>query len=584
MENFYSVERNTQMLISLLKEHNIKKIILSPGATNVCFVGSVMNDSFFELYSCVDERSASYMACGLAEESGEPVVLNCTGATASRNYIPGLTEAFYRKLPILAVTASQHLGHTGNMFPQMLDRSIISNDIAKLSVSIPTIHDLEDEWSCNTKINEALLELCHNGGGPVHINLVTQYKVDFSVKELPSERVIHRYDLLSELPEISKCKIAVFVGAHKKMSEELTSKIDSFCKKFNAVVLCDQTSNYRGKYRVLANLLCCQDEYRSSVQSFDIMIHLGEISGSYMNISPKTVWRVNPDGKVRDPFKKLTKVFEMEEIKFFELYLEKTNIGEISNTYLAEWQKELDDLRSEIPELPFSNLWIAKQTAHLIPPNSVLHLGILNSLRSWNYFETPSTVCCYSNTGGFGIDGCVSTLFGASLFDKNKLYFGVFGDLAFFYDLNSICNRHIGNNLRIMLINNGRGQEFRNYSHKAAIFGEDTDKFISAAHHNGDKSPYLIKHYAEDLGFEYLCAYDKTEYLNNLDRFVTKELIDKPILFEVFTDSADESDALKLMNHIKKDPKYVATQNAKNFVKGILGEKSIAQIKRIIKG
>ena len=584
MENFYSVERNTQMLISLLKEHNIKKIIISPGATNVSFVGSVMNDSFFELYSCVDERSASYMACGLAEESNEPVVLNCTGATASRNYIPGLTEAFYRKLPILAVTASQHLGHTGNMFPQMLDRSIISNDIANLSVTIPTIHDSEDDWSSNTKINEALLELHHRGGGPVHINLVTQYKKDFSVKDLPKERVIYRYDSLKRMPEIQTGKIAIFVGAHKKMSKELTSKIDSFCNKYNAVVLCDQTSNYRGEYRILGNLLCDQKDYRANVQNPDIMIHIGEISGSYMGVFPKEVWRVNVDGKVKDPFRKLTKVFEMEENKFFEFYADKKESSEMPNTYLSEWQKEIDDLRSEIPELPFSNLWVAKQTAHLLPNNSVLHLGILNSLRSWNIFETPSSVSCYSNTGGFGIDGCVSTLSGASLSDKNKLFFGVFGDLAFFYDLNSICNRHIGNNLRIILINNGRGQEFRNYSHLAARFGVDADKFIAAAHHNGDKSKTLIKHYAEDLGFEYLCASDKTEFLNNVDRFVAKELTDKPILFEVFTDSDAESEALRLINHIKTDSKYVVTQNAKSFVKGILGEKGIASIKKIIKG
>ncbi|MCS3133314.1 hypothetical protein NXW30_12495 [Phocaeicola vulgatus] len=40
------------------------------------------------MYSCVDERSAAYMACGIAAESGEPIVVTCTEATASRNYLP----------------------------------------------------------------------------------------------------------------------------------------------------------------------------------------------------------------------------------------------------------------------------------------------------------------------------------------------------------------------------------------------------------------------------------------------------------------------------------------------------------------
>ena len=92
MNTHYTDEVNTQIVISLLKEHKIKKVIASPGTTNIRLVASMQQDDFFEMYSAADERSAAYIACGMAEESGEPVVLTCTGATASRNYIPGLTE------------------------------------------------------------------------------------------------------------------------------------------------------------------------------------------------------------------------------------------------------------------------------------------------------------------------------------------------------------------------------------------------------------------------------------------------------------------------------------------------------------
>ena len=69
---FYTNERNVQILIALLKANGIKKIVASPGTTNYTFVGSLQNDSWFEVYSSVDERSAAYIACGLAAESGEP--------------------------------------------------------------------------------------------------------------------------------------------------------------------------------------------------------------------------------------------------------------------------------------------------------------------------------------------------------------------------------------------------------------------------------------------------------------------------------------------------------------------------------
>ena len=129
----YTNEKNIQMLLYLLKENGIKKVIVNPGTMNMSFVTSIQQDDFFELYSCVDERSACYMACGMAAESNEPVVLTCTGATASRNYMPGLTEAFYKKLPIITITCTPHLGNIGNNIPQMIDRRNELNDTYKYS-------------------------------------------------------------------------------------------------------------------------------------------------------------------------------------------------------------------------------------------------------------------------------------------------------------------------------------------------------------------------------------------------------------------------------------------------------------------
>ena len=48
--------------------------------------------------------------------------------------------------------------------------------------------------------------------------------------------------------------------------------------------------------------------------------------------------------------------------------------------------EELRAIWAKVPEtLPFSNVWIALQTAHRLPAGSVLHLGILNTLRTWNF-------------------------------------------------------------------------------------------------------------------------------------------------------------------------------------------------------
>lgn len=185
MEQYYTNERNVQILIALLKEHGIKRVVASPGSTNVTFVGSIQQDSWFEIYSSVDERSAAYIACGMAAETKEPVVLSCTGATASRNYFPGLTEAYYRKLPVLAVTSTQDESKIGQLIPQVINRAQQPLDTVKISEYLQTIKDADDEWNVTLKANSALLELNHHGMGPVHINLATRYSKDFSVKSLP---------------------------------------------------------------------------------------------------------------------------------------------------------------------------------------------------------------------------------------------------------------------------------------------------------------------------------------------------------------------------------------------------------------
>lgn len=577
----YTSERNTQIVIALMKAHGIKKVVASPGAQNVSLVASISNDPFFEVYSSIDERSAAYIACGLAAESGEPVALSCTGATASRNYMPGLTEAFYRKLPILAITSTPPTGRIGHNIPQVIDRTTPLNDTVKLSVEVPEVHNEESEWTCSIRLNKAMLELKHRGDGPVHINLVSNYGGSFDVQEIPPVIVINRIIEKETFPLLKGKRIGIFVGAHKKWSTELTQLVDKFCEQYNAAVLCDHTSNYKGKYRVMASLVTGQKQYVSPCIKMDVLIHIGDVSGAYLTLSPTEVWRVNPDGEIRDTFNKLRYVFEMEEETFFKKYVQEKAETYISeNTYFSEWVSEYNRIKNSIPELPFSNIWIAQQTASRLPENSVIHLAILNSLRSWNFFEISNRVLGYSNTGGFGIDGCVSSLLGASLLDSNKLFFGIVGDLAFFYDMNVLGNRHVGKNIRLMVINNGRGTEFRNYAHRASQFGDETDNFIAAAGHYGNQSPQLVKHYAENLGFDYMSATNKDDYLKVMEKFVTSETTEKPILLEVFTNSSEESEALKIMYNLQKS----GSVTAKNIAKNILGEKGVKTLKNILKG
>ena len=582
MTHKYTDAKNAQILIALLKAHNIRQIVVNPGTTNIAIAGSVQYDPFFKVYSCVDERHAAYVACGLAAQSGKPVVLSCTGATASRNYFPGLTEAFYRKLPILAVTSMHNLEQAGQLLPQFLDRTIQPKDTVCKSVQCPTVTNSREKHLCQLKINDAILALTHRGGGPVHINLETGANT-FTTGKLPPVTAIRRYDLsCAKWPTITpQLKVAIWVGAHVNLSLEQTTALDNFCSTHNAVILTDFTSGYRGQYAINAAFLTSQSGFKNNPEyTFlrpNLIIHIGEISGDYptmgylSGIAP--VWRVSPDGELRDRLGQLENVFEMSEQTFFEHYAKEK--PKIENTFLSAWKNADAQLRKKWPDLPFSNPWMAGQLSGKLPAGSVLHLGILNSLRSWNYYQPQPTITSACNVGGFGIDGILSTLVGASLAQPEKLYFGVIGDLAFFYDLNALGNRHIGKNLRILLINNGCGGEFNMYNHPGSQFGKDTNLFIAAGGHFGKQSHELVKHFAQDLGFTYLAASTKEEFTKQLPQFVDTKLA-KPIVFECFTKPEDESKALKQLNSLIPDVtlkgqlKHILPTPVKTFVKKII--------------
>jgi 2-succinyl-5-enolpyruvyl-6-hydroxy-3-cyclohexene-1-carboxylate synthase len=575
-EKHYNPEKNVQILVALLKAKGIRKIVASPGATNIAFLGSLQNDKFFEIYSSVDERSAAYIACGMAAESGEPVVLTCTGSTASRNYIPGLTEAFYRKLPVLAVTSHQGTDRIGQLIFQNVDRRKSPDDISRYKTELPLVKDDRDFDYVVMEANKAISELRRNGGGPVHINLFTTYSKDFSVNELPEVRVFKRFNAWDTLPEIPKGRIGVYVGSHKKFTAEEQHVLDCFCATYDAVVICDHTSGYYGKYKVLPTLNFMQRNALFQMETLDLMIHIGEVSAAIFSggIPCKNVWRISEDGEFRDPFKKLSFTFEMPEKIFFAHYAKE---GSTKHNFLDKCHKDLYGIYDHIPELPFCNIWSAMQLSKRLPKGSLLHISASNTRRCWNMFQLPDGVESVSNVGCCGIDGSNSALIGSSWVNTKRLCYLVTGDLAFFYDMNALGNRHVGNNIRILLVNNGVGAEFKLSPHPCYTFGAEANAYMAAMGHFGNKSRNLVKHFAEDLGFTYLSADNKDDYLKAIETFTSTEL-SMPMVFEIFTNHEDENEALMLMCSINKD----VAGSTKNLVKGVLGEKGVGFVKKII--
>ena len=567
----YTDDKNAQVVLALLKQYGIKKVVVSPGMTNVPISRSVQIDPWFEVYSVVDERSAAYFACGLSYASGEPVVISCTGATASRNYLPGLTEAYYRNLPIIALTSQRHTSDYGNLVPQITDRTASQNDIKKVSVHLPVVRDDEDFERCTISVNKALIAATTRGNGPVHINLPVD-DFSFTTDKLPEVRKITYYDSDSVKDEattlrseLKNKRVAVFIGAHAKFNKSLRRSVENFAAQFGAAIIVDQTSNYMGKNAI--SLAQIADLKNSSIKP-DVVIDIGSITGEYsigwlFNIE---TWRISEDGEVHDRMHRQTKLFDCLEEVFFNALANKNEAVKIN--YYKELESEVATI--SVPELPFSNTYVSHALSKHLPKNSSIHMGILNSLRNMNFFALDDTIDGSSNVGGFGIDGALSTLIGQSMFDKKRLVFGLVGDLAAFYDMNALGIRHIGNNVRILIVNNCGGVEFRLNDEVERQLGEDTNEFIAAAGHNGS-----MKAWAEARGFYYMTASDKEGFSKQINDFCSPDLnkFKSPVVFEVFTTMENEQSSLREMH---------ASNRADNSSEELYGEDSDVEYDTVI--
>ncbi len=543
----YTDDRNAQVVLALLKKFNIKKIVVSPGTTNVPIARSVQFDPYFEVYSMVDERGAAYFAGGLAYATGEPVVISCTGATASRDYLPGLTEAYYRNLPVIALTSQHHSSTYHDLVPQMTDRTVSQNDVKKYFADLPQVKDEEDFKACVRLVNEALIAATTNGGGPVHINLPVDPAYTFKTEKLPKVAKIDVYNAenipAKELKnELAGKRVGIFIGSHKIFDEKTIEAMNRFVEAYDAMVFYDHTSSYTGKNGVLITKAALGLENNELPE---ILIDMGSICGDYHGsrlYANKKTWRISENGAILNRFDKvnLAAVFDCTEYWFFDSLAKYSGNTKYYSLVKKKFEKE------EIPHLPFSNIYVSSKLSKLVPKGSYIHMAILNSLRSMDFFNVDDSVVRSCNVGGFGIDGALSTMLGQSMASKDKLAFCLVGDLAFFYDMNALGNRHMHNRVRIMVVNNGRGVEFRLNKSLENQWGSDSDDLIAAHGHFGS-----AKGWAQSMGFKYMTASNIEEFDGQIEEFCNPDInhFDSPVLFEVFITVPDEKQALQSMRN-----------------------------------
>jgi 2-succinyl-5-enolpyruvyl-6-hydroxy-3-cyclohexene-1-carboxylate synthase len=564
----YTDSKSIQILISLLKSYNIDHVVIAPGTRALPFVHSIENDQFFSCFSITDERSAGYFALGLIQELNRPVAVCCTSGTAVCNLLSATNEAKYQRLPLLILTGDRSQYLLDQYQDQMAPTQGLYGSVCKKSFLLPHVRDETDEWRCTLTVNQALSLLEHNYPGPVNINFqVKENEVfNYNTKNLPNIRKIEIINndtskdvWLKKATELQKSKkILLVCGQHKIFTKIEKEMIDKFVSKYNCVLICDNLSNFHSNYRILSNNIlkfAALDRIKKLVPNIIITFGGHTLTGvsKLMNQASLDVqhWLINEDGEFIDTFKKLTNVFECKEKTFFSNLMNNDLIASKNGEYEKQWQ-EISEIFS-IPELPYSDMYAVQQLLKQIPEKSLLHIANSMSIRYSQFFEIPESVKVSCNRGANGIDGSMSTFIGASAI-SNKLSFLLIGDLSFFYDMTALWNRHIGNNVRILVNNNFCGMLFN--SHVYWNTYEGVNNYTGAGHNTSARG------WCESRGFKYLSATNKKEFEESFNEFMSKKS-EKPLLLEVLTEKEKNDQVFVELN---KKNRQITPERVANFL------------------
>lgn len=588
----YTSLKNYQIIISLLKQNNIKHLVLSAGTRNIPFVQSVENDPFFICYSVVDERSAAYMALGMSLRLNEPVVISCTSSTATCNYFPAIAEAFHQNAQLIVLTSDRNPALLGQREDQMINQINMYGNFVKKAVNLPIVNTEEDFWFCERLVNEALLATHIHGKGPVQINIPMKvYSTRCTLKECLTARKIEYYNNESPIEKFEECRnilcntkrIMLIVGQMNYVSEKLNKLIEHFASLYNVVVIAEYMSNVKLDNAI--NPFLPFDTRVLSNDSFDvftpeIVISIGGnvMSGIKALLRDKAGkfehWGIEETGEIVDMYKSQTKLFECSPEYFFECFIKLYIKGCNNNSYLQLIQEYISTIK--IPKIEYSNNYAIAKFIKRIPDNSILHLSINNSIRIVNYLGLPNrSINVYSNIGTHGIDGCLSSFIGQAL-TTDKLSFLITGDLSFFYDMGAMRIRHLPNTVRILMINNYGGGEFH---YSTTLKNDPTMDIHTSAYHDNTAEGWI-----KSVGCRYIAVHKCDEYEAALDVFFDVN-IKQPVFIEFFSDmETDATITHEIENKNRKlTTKEIIKEELRDVAHKFLNGESIEKVKKILK-
>ena len=495
------------ILAETLKHLGLNTAVICPGSRSTPLAVAFAQHQEIEAIPVLDERSAAFLALGIAKATGRPTVLVCTSGTAGANFYPAVIEARESRVPLLILTADRPPElrdcHSGQTIDQLKLYGTYPN--WQVELSTPSVEISRLRYLRQTIVHAWERSLFPTPG-PVHLNIPFRDPLA-PISQLASDTIpspLELEDFFTDFPnspfpipnspfpipnsqfpipyqDWQQCDRGMIIAgiAQPQHPREYCCAIAQLSKTLKWPVLAEGLSPVRNyadlnPYLISTYDLILRNRQLAQQLTPTMAIQIGELPTSkelrsWLDECQPRRWVIDPSHHNLDPLHGKTTHLRItiEQLATTIAPFSQGEIGENRTLgYLDQWCSTEAKVRSAVdkkmaslnPLFEGKAAWLLSQ---ILPMETPLFIANSMPVRDVEYFWKPNNtgIRPFFNRGANGIDGTLSTALGIA--QNNHSSIMLTGDLALLHDTNGFLlrNKFIGH-LTIVLINNNGGGIF----------------------------------------------------------------------------------------------------------------------------
>ena len=269
-------------LVDELHQLGMRHAVFSPGSRSTTLAMLFQSHGGFHTYMNIDERSAGFMALGIAKAQGEPAVLVCTSGSALTHYGPAVVEAKHSGVPMIILSADRPYTLQQVGAPQTIDQQKYFGSAVNYyeELSVPS----ESHYYTYPRqvARRAYLKANDHKLGPVHINvplfepLVPNREEEYFTQGRSANpfRLV-KHEEIGPLVSLLDGKRVLILGGPSVTNPKT---VVDFADRIGAVVIGDPLSNLRQYEGVIStyDAFLAHHERWEELRP-DVVIQLGQI-------------------------------------------------------------------------------------------------------------------------------------------------------------------------------------------------------------------------------------------------------------------------------------------------------------------